>query len=242
MNTKSLAHIEVKDEDKGQITAVFATLNVVDSDGDVTLPGAFENGAKVRISAFGHRSWDGALPVGKGTIREVKDEAILDGQFFLDTPEGRSTFAVVKSLGEDGLQEFSYGYDPVEFSYGEHDDRPVRFLKKLKVHEVSPVLLGAGVGTRLLSAKGGLKFSEHIAAVVADVDALAARATEVMALRAEKGKALGAASADLLARLDASVKRLSELLAGAAEPPVTDNHRDELDRLYAAFVASTQGA
>jgi hypothetical protein len=32
--------------------------------------------------------------------------------------------------------------------------RPFQFLKKLKVHEVSPVLLGAGIGTYTASVKG----------------------------------------------------------------------------------------
>ena len=151
---KAFSRVEIKDADKGEITAVFATLNVIDSDGDVTLPGAFQAGAKVRISAYGHKSWEGVLPVGKGSIREIGNEAVLDGRFFLDTAAGADTFRVVKALGEDGLQEFSYGYDASEFSFGDFEGRQVRFLKRLLVHEVSPVLLGAGVGTRVLAAKG----------------------------------------------------------------------------------------
>lgn len=238
MATKTFTRVEIKDEDKGEVTAVFATLNVIDSDGDVTTKGAFEDGAKVRISAYGHRSWDGALPVGKGSIREVGDEAILDGQFFLDTPAGADTFKVVKALGEDGLQEWSYGYDPVEYSFGEFEEQPVRYLNKLKVHEVSPVLLGAGVGTRLLTAKSGMKFGEHVEAVMAAVDAVTARAAEVMALRSEKGKAISDASADLLGRLLASVKRLEELLA----EPATDTTADDVAREFARYVSLSQGA
>lgn len=239
MSIKAFDRVEIKDADKGEITAVFATLNVIDSDGDVTPNGAFENGAKVRISAYGHSSWGDRLPVGKGTIRETKTEAILDGRFFIDTPEGLSTFSVVKQLGEDGLQEFSYGYDPIEYSFGEFEDQKVRFLNKVKVHEVSPVLLGAGVGTRLLTAKSGMKFAEHIDAVVAEVDALVNRAQDVMALRAEKGKAISDSSADHLTRLHESLKRLDALLAA----PATDETADDLAREYARFVAlSAQGA
>lgn len=244
MNQKSLARVEVKDADRGEIVAVFATLNVVDSDGDVTVAGAFEDGAKVRISAYGHSSWDDKLPVGKGVIREKKNEAILEGHFFMDTAMGRDTFTTVKALGEDGLQEFSYGYDPVEFSFGEFSDQQVRFLKKLKVHEVSPVLLGAGVGTRLLSAKsaGGMKFSEHIEAVVAAVDALGLRASEVVALRAEKGKAIAVESAEQLARVVASAKRLERLVAESATDS-SDSSDAEVERAYALLAAlHTQGA
>lgn len=221
MDTKSFSRVEIKDADKGEVTAVFATLNVVDSDGDVTPPGAFENGAKVRISAYGHSSWGDRLPVGKGTIREVKNDAILDGKFFLDTPEGAATFRVVKELGEDGLQEFSYGYDPVEYSFGEFEGREVRFLNKVKVHEVSPVLLGAGVNTRLLTAKSGLKFTEHIDAVLTEIEKLQTRAAEVVALRSEKGKAMSEASADRLRHL---IKALNELLVAppANDPPAAD--------------------
>lgn len=239
MATKSTMRCEIKDADKGEVAVVFATLDVIDSDGDVTNKGAFESGAKVRISAYGHTSWNGILPVGKGAIREVGKEAVMDGRFFMDTPAGADTFKVVKALGEDGLQEWSYGYDPVEFSFGEFEGQQVRFLSKLKVHEVSPVLLGAGVGTRLLTAKGGLKFTEHTEAVMADLDALIARATDVVALRAEKGKAISEGSADLLVRLTASMDRLKALLAAPAPDPTSD----DVAREFARFVGlTTQGA
>lgn len=237
MTTKSLTRIEVKDADKGEISAVFATLGVVDSDGDVTTKGAFETGAKVRISAYGHKSWEGALPVGKGTIKEVGKEALFEGRLFLDTVAGRDTFTVIKELGEDGLQEFSYGYDAVKFSYGEHEGQQVRFLEQLKVHEVSPVLLGAGVGTRLLTAKG-LKFGEHVESVVADVDALVSRAADVVALRKEKGKGMSEVSAEALNSLTAALKRLQQVVS----EPAIDTTADEIAREYARFVALTQGA
>ncbi|MGP4092941.1 HK97 family phage prohead protease [Nonomuraea sp. KM90] len=153
MDTKSL-RVEIKDEAKGEVKAIFSTFNAIDSDRDVTRPGAFTDGAEVPISAYGHTSWSGMLPVGKATIRQTAKQAILEGRFFMDTAAGRDTFTTVKELGE--LGQWSYGYDPVEYSYGEHEGQRVRFLDALKVHEVSPVLVGAGVGTRTLSAKSAL--------------------------------------------------------------------------------------
>ncbi|MEV4180192.1 HK97 family phage prohead protease [Streptosporangium canum] len=152
MDTKGL-HVEIKDAAKGEIRAVFSTFNVIDSHKDVTPPGAFDDGAPVRISAYGHASWEGALPVGKGVIRQTATEAILEGQFFMDTTHGADTFKTVKALSEAGLQEWSYGFDVAEHAFGEVDGQKVRFLNKLKVHEVSPVLIGAGVNTRTLAAK-----------------------------------------------------------------------------------------
>jgi len=213
---KTLRAFAVKDADLGMVTAVFSTLGVKDCDGDVTMPGAFEDGAEVVISAYGHTSWEGELPVGKGTIREVGTEVVLDGQFFLDTEGGKETFAVVKQLGAKG--EWSYGYEPVEYSFGEQDGEHVRFLTKLKVFEVSPVLRGAGVNTRTLSAKAaGLRFGEHLASVLADVQEVAGRAADVMALRTEKGKSLSGESTVLVGQIDAALKALRDALSATEQ-------------------------
>lgn len=148
---KQLARVDIKAADRGEVEAVFATFDVVDSDGDVTVPGAFTDGEEVLISSYQHTSWSGSLPVGKGTIRQTKSEAIFTGQFFMDTTQGRDTFAVVKALG--ARQQWSYGYDVLDSGPGKHDGRDVQFLRRLKVHEVSPVLIGAGVNTRTLAVK-----------------------------------------------------------------------------------------
>lgn len=155
MLKKKMTGLKVVDEAKGIIQAVFATLNVKDHDGDVTVPGAFEDGAAVRISAYNHKSWDGALPVGRGTITEKGDEAILDGQFFMDTEAGRETFGVVKGMGD--LQEWSYGFDVLQSEPGTFDGESANFLKRVKVHEVSPVILGAGIATRTLAVKAKME-------------------------------------------------------------------------------------
>lgn len=150
MDTKNFS-VEIKDATKGEVEALFSTYNVIDKDMDVTLPGAFTDGAPVKISAYGHASWSGVPPVGKGSVHDTGNGAVLKGRFFLDTAAGKDTFTTVKELGH--LQEWSYGYDVLESEFGEFEGKHVRFLKKLKVHEVSPVLIGAGVGTMTLSTK-----------------------------------------------------------------------------------------
>jgi hypothetical protein len=151
MDSKRFQHVDIKSADKGEVSAVFSTFNTIDLDGDVTDPAAFTDGAEVVISSYGHTSHDGVLPVGKGVIRTTKTEAIMDGKFFLDTTGGRDTFTVVKELGP--LGQWSYGYDVQESAPGTFEGTAVRFLKRLKVHEVSPVLIGAGINTRTVGAK-----------------------------------------------------------------------------------------
>jgi HK97 family phage prohead protease len=145
---------QIKSADQGTVEAIFATFNVKDLDGDVTLPGAFEDGAEVLISAYNHGTWGCALPVGKGTIHADDTKAWLEGQFFLDTAAGAETWKTIKNTGD--LQEWSYGYKVLET--GEVTDEMYqngvwRVIKKTKVWEVSPVMVGAGIGTETVSVK-----------------------------------------------------------------------------------------
>jgi hypothetical protein len=236
--TKTLpGTVTVKDADQGLVEAVFSTFNVVDADQDVTLPGAFDDGAEWMISAYGHKSWDGVLPIGKGVVRVSDTEARLEGQFFLNTAGGRETFEVVKAMGS--LQEWSYSCQPDKYSYGEFEGKQVRFLEHiLPGGEVSPVIKGAGVGTRTLAVKSGLTFAGEAEAVLADLESLVDRAADVMAKRRDKGKALGAESAALLGRVEAQCKRLGELLA-PPEPETTNPPVLQLEWLK--HVARTRG-
>lgn len=218
--------LRVKDADSGTVEAVFSTFNVVDSDGDVTLPDAFEDGAAVRISAYGHRSWEGALPVGRGTIKTTDAEAILEGGFFLDTEAGRETFATVRGMGD--LQEWSYGFDiagdeETPGSYeGEFEGQSVRFLQRMKVHEVSPVMLGAGVDTRTLAVKGragSMKFTEHIATAETVVKEAAARAQERASKRAEQGRALSQADRAHLVLFAETLKSATDAVDAVLSDP-----------------------
>jgi len=153
MNRKTFDFAAVKDETEGRVLARFATMNVVDSDGDLTLPGAFGK-QRVPVSAYGHTSWQGALPVGVGETREQGNEGVADLQFFLKTTHGRDAFETIRSLGS--LGQWSYGFTITDEDPPNEEQRAMgarRILKKVEIHEVSPVLRGAGVGTATLSAK-----------------------------------------------------------------------------------------
>lgn len=153
MESKSFrATIQLKADpsEAGQFVATFATLNVIDKDHDVTIPGAFQEGQAVRISAWGH-NW-GALPVGNGTIHADQEKAWVDGQFFLDTTAGKDTYLTVKNLGD--LGEWSYGFEILKQSFGKFAGQDVRFLEGLNTFEVSPVMLGAGIDTGTDAIKG----------------------------------------------------------------------------------------
>lgn len=205
---KTITGFTIKSAEKGEVEAVFSTFNVIDKDGDVTLPGAIKDGAEVVISAYGHQSHYGALPVGKGVIRTTETDAKVEAKFFLNTTAGRETFEVVKELGP--LGEWSYSLHDVVSKAGEINGQRVNFLESIFVKEVSPVLIGAGVNTRTLVAKG-LKFSEEGDAVLAAVTAYLGRAQEVMVLRSEKGRGLSPESASFLKEIDDVLVKLRAL-------------------------------
>lgn len=240
MHTKSLSRVEIKDADKGIVSAVVSTFGVIDLDGDVTSKSSFTDGAPVVVSAYGHTSWDGTLPIGKGVLTTNDTEAVANLQFFMNTTHGRDAFETIKHLSESDLQEWSYSLENTVAKRGELDGKPARFIEATTVKEVSPVLRGASIGTRTLSVKSqDLKFSEHVTAVLADVDALAERASEVVALRAEKGKTISEESAELLQQVSDSLGRLKAVI----DPPAPSTPPDdgEMTREFLRLVAHTQG-
>jgi hypothetical protein len=155
VETKAVGVLEIKDEEKGEVEAIIATLDVVDRDGDIIRAGAIKSGATVKMSAYGHDAMWGETPVGKGTLHVEGDKAVFRGKVFLTTQRGREVFSVLKEMGTD--QEWSFGFrvtgwelpDEKATGAGAH-----RVLTKLDAFEVSPVMRGAGVGTRTVAVKG----------------------------------------------------------------------------------------
>lgn len=169
MERKAIA-IELKTDRPGDIVATFSRFNIPDHDGDVTLPTAFDEGAPVRLLPA--HDWTHYM-IGKGVIKSLADVAQLDGSFFLNTSAGRDWYESIKAdkAGGNPLQEWSYGFDILDAEPGNFAGQPVRVLKKLKVHEVSPVTLGAGIGTGTVSVKAGSPFATNTAAVATAIAA-----------------------------------------------------------------------
>lgn len=227
---------EFKLDEQGAVTVAFAQLDVIDRDGDVTLAGAFPT-KDVPMSAYGHTSWDGALPVGRGRIREVAGWAVFDGRFLMETDQGRTAHATVKAMAD--LQEWSYGYLPTKASYGEREGRQVRFLEGLDVFEVSPVLVGAGIGTHTMAIKSGkpgpgLPYADHLEGLLEEWKALMDRTRDRQEFRAKEGRVLSASSRERLAAL-------RDLLAAAGTDlgtflEETDPDKGRRDREIAALL------
>lgn len=216
MEHKSI-QIKLNEEKEGTFTARIATLNVIDYDGDVTLPGAFPDGKQVLVSAYQHGSWMGELPVGKAVIREAKGEVLADGEFNLNTESGREHYQAVKFAGI--LQEWSYGFEIKDSDTGEFEGQDVRFLKAVEPYEISPVLLGAGVGTATVAIKqegAGSTYLNQAEMALAAVTGLIVRTKSLADLRRTEGRALSTTNRErmqkLLTALTEVAVELKELL------------------------------
>lgn len=223
----SMKSIELKEA--GQFVGVFSTFNVEDSQGDVTLPGAIGE-QSVIISQYNHGSWGAgvsALPIGVGKVYEKGEEAIVEGEFDMSDEAAVKTYKKMMYIKSKGrVQEFSYALPEIDFEYREQDGRRQRVLKRIRVNEVSPVLMGAGVNTRLLDIKSikpdeliGLKLMDHIELIVVAAKGLADRLQKLDALRRTEGKSVSEATLDKLPELrDALALTLEELGRVGVDP------------------------
>lgn len=224
--------LDSEGEGSGTFEAVFATLDEIDRDGDTYDPGAFGN-QKVKISQYNHGSWGegaSALPIGVGEISERDNKGIVRGEFDMDDKDAVKTYHKLKYFNEKGHgAEWSFALPDTEWRTEEIDGRHVRVYTSITVPEVSPVLMGAGVDTELLSIKSGKEEDEtknqdnqskqfivQLDETVLAVEQLVDRAAEISALRHDERKAVGRRSMRRMKILSEAmhdaVAKLDELL------------------------------
>ena len=230
------------DEVEGKVEAVFSVFNSVDSDGDVVLPNSIKSGYgdKGVAMVWGH-DWKDVI--GRGEIVQDNDKAVFKGQFIMDTERGREAYNTVKAMGD--LQQWSFGYEVLDsengtFAKDGQAEVDVRYLKDLKVWEVSPVLVGANQQTHTLAVKeqqedtttkeapkeSGKRFTDEIADVLNALVSVTNRAKELTALRLKKDKLLSKESTEALQTLADEIQEvynnIDEMLSLASEEVVVE--------------------
>jgi HK97 family phage prohead protease len=156
--------LEFKAEGEGKVSAVFSVFNTLDSDGDVVIEDAIKSGFKSgSVPMVWAHKWD--MPIGKGLIKQDKDKATFEGEFFMDTESGKEAYNLVKAMGD--LQQWSFGYrvndsERGKFKKGDNE-LDARYLKDLSVYEVSPVLVGANQDTYTMAIKSNKELLEEMA-------------------------------------------------------------------------------
>jgi hypothetical protein len=212
----------------GTARVVFATMGVVDHDGDLTERGAFGRQTAKLIPAHDWKS----PSIGVVEIHESGSQAVGDIRFNLSMSAAQEWYQALKFNAEnDILQEYSYGYEVLASEPRFIEGKRVRVLKKLRVFEVSPVLVGAGVGTHTVDIKsaGSMTMEAHADSVLGAIGGFLDRCEGLKALRARDGRGLSSVARENLSRL---IHRVDEL-----KTRMSRLGREDANQLYAEFLA-----
>lgn len=228
MQTKNLTVTDMEDSGKG--LALIADLSAVDSDGDSYEKGAFAWKEQWCPILPAHNP--SAMPFGKGRVYEEGDKAFAELQINLDTQVGKDWHAALKFDLANGpaVQEWSYGYNALDFEKVFRQLQEGRVLKRLDVFEVSTVVRGAGSGTQTISMKGlkaALKEGEF-------TDLIAGLGNMVDLIDGDPGK-LSATGIKQLGEIHESLGAV--LMAARRDPEAEAKAAAEIERLAANIIA-----
>ena len=147
------------DAGKGRFTGYASVFGNKDSSGDVIVKGAFAESLKsygkdgAGIPCYwSHQMSDPMMNIGH-TVSAHEDEHGLkvDVQLDLDNPNGAYTHKLIK---EGRVNQMSFAFDVEDYAFAESEELGDYLeLRKLKIHEVSVVQVGANQSTELLAVK-----------------------------------------------------------------------------------------
>ena len=232
--------LKTVNEVEGKVEAVFSVFNEIDSDGDVVLPNSIKSGyGENGVAMVWAHDWK--KPIGRGEIVSDGDKATFKGQFIMDTQEGRDAFATVKAMGD--LQQWSFGYEVLDSENGSFQkdgkSSDARYLKELKVWEVSPVLVGANQNTYTVGVKeksdekSGLTLADESDELLTNLSALLTRFKELTALRLKKEKTLSDNSTNILINLQDALQEAYQDLNTYLDVGAPEELKDEVDTVDA---------
>lgn len=233
MDKETKTGVQLKEMDEaGTGVARIATLDVIDHDGDIVVKGAF---GEQNVLVLPSHQW-GNIPLGRARVFEKGREVLAEFQLNLDTAQGTEWHKALlfDFKRGDPLQQWSYGFIVEKASFREEEGvGRVRILEQIEVHEVSPVVLGAGIGTGTLAVKGKQTFEKQLDAVMTEIDDIVKRAVSIVKLRADEGRKLSPARLEQIGELK---NRLEKLIASCKEVDPA-----EANKLLAQFTAIQTG-
>ena len=159
--------VEDADDEKGAFTGYLSIFNVVDSYGDMVVPGAFKRTLKNKQQFPLLWSHNITEPIGIFTGKEDERGLHIQGQLNLDVWRGREARALMKQGAVDGL---SIGYQVVK--EGVDKETNARLLKEINLWEGSVCVFQACPEAVVDGVKGeDLDADEEAVAAAAEAQA-----------------------------------------------------------------------
>jgi len=150
------------DQPEGRFTGYASVFGNKDSYGDVIVRGAFAeslqtygaNGAGIPCY-WAHQMSDPLMNIGQTVEAREDDHGLkVDVQLDLDNPNGAYTHKLIQ---EGRVNQMSFAFDVEDYAIAESEEHGHYLeLRKLKIHEVSVVQVGANQATELLDVKDRL--------------------------------------------------------------------------------------
>lgn len=146
--------------DEGVFEAIVSVFGNVDTYGDKVMRGAFaETLAEWKASGdpipvlWSHMSHDPDYHIGEVLEAEEREEGLwVKARIDLDEPKSRKVYKLLKGRR---VTQFSFAYDVLDGAMAKSDGESVYELRKLKLYEVGPCLIGVNQQTELLAVKAG---------------------------------------------------------------------------------------
>lgn len=210
--------------DEGVFEAIVAAYNV-DSVGDKITPGAFAEtlaewkgrGDPIPV-LWSHMSHDPEYHIGEVLEAEERPEGLWV-KARIDTEPGTKAAQVYKLLKGRRVTQFSFAYDVEEGAWVDQKDGEGYYeLRKLKLYEVGPTLIGANQSTELLDVKSADGATMRIA-----VEGASAAQTEELrhalsgAMAAKAGRTLSAKNEERVAEIARLAKELLDSLSSSTD-------------------------
>ena len=165
------AEAKILDEAQGIVEAYVNSMGVIDWDGEIIAPSAFDASIAARLPSV---AWfhDQSAVVGKVTAaRNDGNRLLATMQFNLATQRGREAYADVAG-GYVG--EWSVGFYSLADHVEQRDGKSVRVIDAVDWVEVSVVMRGASPNTRTIGAKEQLAAIHERLQDVSEAEAVAA--------------------------------------------------------------------
>lgn len=171
MNTKTFGDVTMKAvSDTGAVSAVIATIGVVDRDGDVMMDGCLPAPVKVTISPYNHALWSvgtpGIVPLGYGEFKQDGDHLVFSGQFNMDIQAAREAHADIKMAMEYGVNtEWSFSLQDKVVEQVKVNGVAGNGIKSFAPREVCRVVQGASVGSGTTAVKSAMAAKQLMSSV-----------------------------------------------------------------------------
>ena len=239
----------------GQFRAVVAVFDNVDSHGDVVVRGAFaetlsewaDSGDEIPV-IWSHDWADPFSHIGTVKSATETDRGLeIVGEIPQEDRDSNPRAAqVYRLLKARRITQFSFAFDVLEGGEVERDGRRVTELRRLKLHEVGPCLLGVNQATELGAIKADNTTSNHLPAQGAPQKENKDMSTNTYR---DQQATHGKAARDIAAKAETAGRELTgdeqaqigELLRKANDAKVAAERQEANQRSFEAIGAALKG-